>query len=531
MKTLKKVSIIVILTIAIMLLTVVLLVKTGNMASAINKNKEPLPEVEYIINGETVTGNVTVERGTYISIVINYDDEKYIPELFTETDSFAYQIIGNELSILPDSRIGGELLLYAIIIKDGIEIILDPIAIVPVWESNFGEKIVSEANGDGYQITFADDNIISVKTSISMQDGGKTAKVLSNGDGIEDVINISKHGYAGLTLDFEEITVNTVDNANNVSVQTVTNGLDNLQVSAYATRGLSGSGNFIFPYKIYSASDIGLIPSYDGSSIYFKQMNNITIDGGTAWQDSDFQGHYNGKTNTIYVYGINGDSSVLCRYNYGLIRNLTLDIREITTLSGTYTGIVAVKNYGTIYNVKVTTYNYQYPSSDFLERISGIYAPIKTGASLNFGSIAAANYGSIYDCNATIHTLSNFFIGGIVGLNLNGGSVTTCKSELSVLGSQLSVLSLIGGIAGKNNSGGILNNNEGRTLLVYFSITSSNTSVPKIGGVCGGNYSSSSLVYSNVRNSDYAFNVEGYPILLTSAQTVNINDVYGYWGA
>ena len=143
MKILKKATIIVFFSISIMLLAVVLLLQTGNTASAINKNKESLPEVEYIINGETVTGDVTVERGTYISVIINYGGEKYIPELYTDTENFAYDIIGNELSISSNSRIGGELLLYAVIIKDGIEITLEPITIVPVWESNFGEKIVN----------------------------------------------------------------------------------------------------------------------------------------------------------------------------------------------------------------------------------------------------------------------------------------------------------------------------------------------------------------------------------------------------
>ncbi len=528
MKTLKKVSLIVILNIIVILLAFVLLTQNGNTASALENKKEPIAETKYIINGETADGEIYVERGTFITIAVIYDGERFIPELFTDTDSFAYEIIDNEFGISSDSRIGGELLLYAFIIKDGIEITLEPITVVPVWESNFGEKIIKNSDANSFSITFADDNILSVKTSISMQNSGKTAKLLTNGDSIDDVINVAKHGYAGLTFEFDEITVNTVDNLGNVSSQTVTNGSDNMQISAYTSSSLSGNGSILFPYKIYSSEDLDLIPSYDDAYVYFKQMNSIDIYGGTIFQNSDFYGIYNGNSKYIYASANGGNSSIFCSYNYGTIRDFTLSVTNSITLSGTYTGLVSVKNYGTIRSVTVTTTSYSYPTSNFYDYISGNYAPIRTGTSLNFGGIAGANYGIIHTCSVDIETCSNFFAGGIAGLNLEGASIYSCNASLSLLGGYLYSLSLIGAILGKNNSGGSLYNNEGRRLLVYFSITSSNTSVPYVGGVCGANYSNSSIVYGNTRNSSYAFNVEGYPILLTSAQLVNIHNVYGY---
>lgn len=528
MKTLKKVSLIVLLTIVIMLLTVFLLVKTGNTASAINKNKEPLPEVEYIINGETVTGNVTVERGTYISVVVKYDGEKYIPELFTATDSFAYQIIGNELSILPDSRIGGEMLLHAVIIKDGIEIILDPIAIVPVWESNFGEKIINESNVDGYSITFVDENIISVKTSISMQNGGKTAKVLSKGDGIEDVINISKHGYAGLTLDFEEITVNTVDNFGNFSAQTVTNGLDNLLVSAYATRGLNGSGTQTNPYLISSKADLELIPSYDGASKYFRQTTDITLYSSTSSHGEDFYGKYYGNDKYIIIDGVSCANTVFCYDLYGEIDHLRFYVYDLT-LSGLSTSIVCVHNYGVMKNIMVECY-IDSTSGTLEDRIMGLYCAVQVGTLSSFGGLATFNTssGTIYNTFVSINIRCNCITGGIAAINQDGGAIYNCYMDFYVYGMILTQLSRVGGVVATNNNGGYVYYNSIGELFVIFNNQSASTAVPRVGGIIGSNLSPSSRVFVNELRYGGNVMAEGYPTILSDAQRVYINTIYGY---
>lgn len=528
MKTIKKVSLVVFLSISIIILALLLLVQTGNTASAINKSKVSQPKVDYIINGEIACGDVALERGTYISIVINYAGEKYIPELFTETDNFAYQIIGNELSILPDSRIGGELLLYAIIIKDGIEIILDPIAIVPVWESNFGEKIVNESNVDGYSITFADDNIISVKTSISMQDGGKTAKVLSNGDGIEDVINISKHGFAGLTIDFEEVTVNTVDNLGNVSPQTVANGLDNMQVSAYATRGLSGSGTQSNPYLISSKADLELIPSYDGSSKYFSQTDNITLYSSTSSHGENFYGKYYGNDKYIIIDGVSCSNSVFCYDLYGEIDHLRFYVYDLT-LSGISTSIVCIHNYGVMKNIMVECY-IDSISGTFEERIMGEYCAVQVGVLSSFGGLAAINTssGTIYNTFVSINIRSNCITGGIAAVNQNGGAIYNCYMDFYVYGMILTQLSRVGGVVATNENGGYVYYNSIGELFVIFNTSSSSTAAPRVGGIIGSNSSPASRVFVNEFRYGGCVMAEGYPTTLTTAQRIYINTLYGY---
>lgn len=535
-KSIKKVAIITLLCLAIIVLCLVLFVQSSKAAYAFVGDE--FAQGVYIVDGSTVDGDIVVERGTFITIVVSYNGNSYIPQLYTDTDMFACEIEGNVFAIKENSYIGGSLYLYAIITVNDEIITLQPAVVVPVWESNFSEKITSISSHDNYEISFTDPNIVSVKADISMKNG-KTSKVLTNGSDIGDVINIAKHGYADLILDYDEITVNTSDNLGNLSAQTVTNGQDNLSIATYASVALSGSGTKSSPYLIYSLGDLDLLQNYDNTNVCFEQRAAFTVDRAPVSRNHDFLGIYNGNGLCLTVDGLSGVSSIICRYNYGTIQSIIFDIYSYST-SGIYAGVVCVKNYGTILYCMVSTNNAPYPLDlaklisgeqnieDIEATLKGDYAPIKTSA-LGFGGIAATNYGIIQECVACFTIRSNFVTGGIVGANTNNAKVDSCMIwDFYVLGAQVSPLFLAGGAVGNNNSGGYVRNCSRGGFGVIFNTESPNTLVPRVGGIIGNNSSDCYRVFNNTFNNSSYYHVDGYPNLLDSPQRVYIGNVYGY---
>lgn len=527
MTNIKKFTIITLFCVVIILLSVLFIIQNTNVAYALESNKNLAPVATYRVDGSVVTGDIVVERGTFITVTIAYGGAIYEPQIFTDTEQYAYNIEGNIFYLRDNSYIGGELLLYATIVVSDKEITLQPTTVVPVWEKDFSNKIVCTSSATDFAINFTDPDLISVKADIDMQDYGKTSKVLTNGSGLADVINIAKHGYAGLNINYDELVLQTYDNLGNVNEQTVSISDNDLNVVAYATRGLNGSGISGNEYKIATLSDLELVPSYDGSSKYFKQMNNITISSATNFHTQNFYGNYLGNLRTIYVEGLSSSNTVFCKDNYGTIRSLTFAISSFTT-SGVSAGVVCCNNYGKIYSVGVNNSNA--PANPiFSEWITGNYAPIQVSA-LGFGGITAINKSGaeIYDCNISIQIKSNFIAGGVASANAQGGKIRNCTvSDFFVLGGIVSVLFVAGGIVGNNNSGGYVYNCVRKNYMIVFNTASANTSVPKAGGIIANNSSSSSYVYGNTYSNSSIFNVEGYPNTLTSAQRVYIGQLYG----
>lgn len=523
-KKMKKAIVITLLCLAILMLCLLLFVQKNQAANAMEK--DCFTQGIYMVNGSKVDGDILIERGTFITVVVSYDGKEYVPQLYTDTNTFAYDIDGNTFAIKENSYIGGEMLLYGIIMKGDEPVLLQPIVIVPIWESNFEEKIVTVSSHDSYEICFMDTDIVSVKADISMKNG-KTSKLLTNGSDIDDVINIAKHGYADLILDYNEITVNTADNYGNISPQTVTNGQENLNITPYTTRGLSGSGTLLNKYKIYDLEDLELLPNYDGGGKYFRQMNSFTIDRLPYSRNHNFLGIYDGYDKLITVDLASSVGSVFCNENNGTIRRLTFNIIKYST-SGLFAGIVCKKNYGTIYNVTLTTENAPLPPN-FADRLTGEYAPIQVSA-MGFGGITAHNYGTIYNCTVNIHMRSHMIAGGIAGANCQSGKIyNSTVVNFNIMGGLVTSLFAAGGIVGNNNSGAYVYNCSRQNVFVLFDNTSpDSTQIPRVGGIIGSNSANSNCVYGNSYSSSSNFSVEGRVNILESNQRVYIGQLYGY---
>lgn len=490
MKAAKMICLSGIIVLAMLVAALLLFVETKDAAFALKKDETI---AIYYVDGSVADQEVTVERGQFITVSVEYNGEIYLPKLLTNNEKFAYSIDGNVFSINENSYIGGYLLLYAVITVGEEEIYIEPLTVVPVWESNFGEKIINESSYDYYKLSFSDENIISAKTNIKMLNGGVTGKVISDGEGIDDVINVAKHSYAGLSIEFEEVEVTTYDNLGNASVQTATNGADNLSLIAYATLSLSGSGTNYDPYLIGSVADMNLIPSYNTYSSFFRQTADITFDGTpSALVYGNFYGFYTGNAHTIYYNSISDVAALFVHTNRGTITNLKISI-YFCYLNGYYSGGLCAINHGTIDNVSIINPNILVHSVINANSNSVLFC----------GGLVGLNHHRVVYCNVSIVISCKKNTGAIVGEN--NDTISECTMVFyNVIWNSFSNYN-IGGIAAVNNSAGIITYNDIGIVLVFFN-DYSYTALPKIGGAVGTTYNGAlGIALSNTWNLDDFF--------------------------
>lgn len=283
----------------------------------------------------------------------------------------------------------------------------------------------------------------------------------------------------------------------------------------------------------YSDNTTTETTAHNCSGLTFKQTANITYTGtnnytpiGLSVNDDGFQGTFDGQGNTISGIdctgdGLTGEVELLGLFgrNQGTVRNVTLsgcrfasannenfDNDAITVRIGSIAGI----NYrtGTISNCTVTGGTVSRTRTEYAETFETF-----------IGGIAGENSGSITDCTysgsvsgtysgSNINMGCTFHIGGIVGINKNGGSITGCGSDAAVSCSAPNVSGpslSVGGIAGANNGA------HGDTTVsgCFFSGTLSGTG--KTGGSTSyiyigafvGKSINSSIVTNNYYYGDY----------------------------
>jgi len=513
MKAVKMICLSGILVIVMLIAALLLFIETNDAAFALEKDKI---DAVYYVDGGVADQEIAVERGQFITVSIKYNGISYLPKLLVDEDKFAYSIDGNVFSISDNSYIGGYLLLYAVITVDEEEITLQPLTIVPIWESNFGEKIINDSSYDFYSVSFSDDNIVSAKIKIKMLNGGVSGKVLSDGEGIEDVINVAKHSYSGLNIEFEEVEVTTYDNLGNACVQSVINGEDNLNIVTYATLSLSGSGTLSNPYLVSSVADMNLVKDYEGSSIHFRQTRSLTFNGTPSSLASDtFRGYYDGSSYTNSYKNLTGISCCFAEDNNGTIANLKFKIYTTCTFSDYYVGGLCQSNYGIIENVQL------------IDATWLTYSIIRANSTAvaSTGGIAGMNSGTITDCSVRISIISHRITGGVAGIN--NGTISYCTiNRVSILWNSFNNYS-VGGIVGLNYAGSLIYYNDIRTILVMFNAYSS-SALPCVGGFVGKNYENPLDFFLNtVTNFNFTWYFVDSNYQLTTQQASNVNDIMG----
>lgn len=154
------------------------------------------------INDKEYDGIIELKRGENLEIVFKYYDEIYLPNLYVDNDKFNYEIKDNIFMLKKDSYVVDSLILNAKInIKD--KEVFKNIEIKPIFEDNISNCLQINEENEKLEVIFNDKNIISMYTSITMQDKGVTYKTIYNGDDLSDIIEISAHGKYGIIKEID----------------------------------------------------------------------------------------------------------------------------------------------------------------------------------------------------------------------------------------------------------------------------------------------------------------------------------------
>ena len=111
------------------------------------------------------------------------------------------------------------------------------------------------------------------------------------------------------------------------------------------------------------------------------------------------------------------------------------------------------------------------------------------------GGVVGRNYGTVTNCSASgTASNSNFYVGGVVGYNYSGGTVIACYASGSVSGD-----CYIGGVAGRN----------GGTVIACYHALGSVSGNEFVGGVAGGNSDTVTACYWSNYDGDGIGNGSG----------------------
>ena len=177
-----------------------------------------------------------------------------------------------------------------------------------------------------------------------------------------------------------------------------------------------GSGTAGDPYKIATKADLLALAANTGDyGNCFILTADVNLQGqvfttAIIASGADFNGTFDGNDHKITNFTINGGSN-------------------------SYLGLFGNTNtFGSVKNLGLENYS-----------VSGNYY---------VGGLVGMNYGNISNCYSTGAVSGSIDVGGLVGCNSNG-SISNCYSMGSVSGSPSS--SSVGGLVGGNSNGGISN--------------------------------------------------------------------------
>lgn len=278
-------------------------------------------------------------------------------------------------------------------------------------------------------------------------------------------------GYEYVDLEKQKLVLlwenGAVKVTSGIAVQAVANSYASLSrmaapVKALMTASLSVANTAkaaaVEEYYIYTQEELAEIENHLGADVYL--FDTIALTGtwtppgwttGTA--DKPFTGHFYGENNTISNLKVSGGSADagagLFAYNKGTIQDLNLT--NVNVVAGAIVGSIAAQNAGTIRNCHV---------DGFVK--ASTHAATTLGDASFVGGITGANSGVVDRCSADVKVVGLSAVGGLVGYNTNGGSISECWTKGSVnedyYGNPNVNMIQIGGLVGANTSGATINN-------------------------------------------------------------------------
>ncbi len=247
-----------------------------------------------------------------------------------------------------------------------------------------------------------------------------------------------------------------------------------------------GSGTEADPYLVATAEDLQNVSN--NTTSYFKQTDDIDLDGVAFSPIETFTGQYDGDTFTIdnltMESGANG-LGLFARVNApGVIKNVI--IRNASVSGGQWIGILCSTNGN--WEAKGGTFKNCYIFDSAIDGGSSVAA---------FAGVAGGSFENCHAYNVTVEATGSM-IGGISGDNENGGHYSDCTFYGEINGNEQ-----VGGIVGFYNG----NCDESVTIqncVTYGSVTASSNAG---GGLVGTmNWNTSNF---KVENSCSFANVSG----------------------
>ena len=229
---------------------------------------------------------------------------------------------------------------------------------------------------------------------------------------------------------------------------------------------LAGAGTEDAPYLIYTAEQLNVISVFPCDwDKHFKLMADIDLIAytgtdfniiGIDWHNP-FSGVFDGSGHTISNFSYTStDTGYVGLFTYvsgenALIKNLGLIDPNVNAGSGDNIGsLVGWLGEGTITNCYVqggsVTGDWRVGGlvgdNSYGGTITNCYATGSVSGGWAVGGLVGYNRGTITNCYATASVTGRWFVGGLVG---SGGTITNCYSSASVSGNRY-----VGGLVGEN---------------------------------------------------------------------------------
>ncbi len=293
------------------------------------------------------------------------------------------------------------------------------------------------------------------------------------------------------------------------------------------THAWEGEGTQLEPFLISSTDDFDMLAKlvymgYNQSDMYFRQTADLDYEGktftpvGNKNNPQTFSGYYDGLVYAFRNVSYTTDENYAGLFGFvsenGTVQGVTLSGNS--SLSGSIAGGIVANNYGRVSNCRIPEdgqvtisgtqcvggivgYNNGFadgecwatvkgPSSvasfSFTPSVGGIVGNNKDAGSVygyfygqvegagDMGGCVSRNYGQVtgVSMGTIVCTDATSKVGGVVGDNCSGGSVTHCLTN-----------QFMAGVDGVKAAGAIIGNNDGKALLNYY------TNACKFGGING----------------------------------------------
>ncbi len=434
---------------------------SGDYTSLISKLYYNTEQLRWKINDELFESTkVQLPRGySYVVELVSLVNDQVVNTEFVFTDSGNFTFVNSILTIANNALVGYDVVIYPVIASEYLLTI----------EIGFGNDFEwSISNGDIVYVNWSSqETSLTVCFSIINSNGETTLSTKSK------KIEITSYLPKILGTTTVRLKYIVVDVLSTKSL-TFTNGTEFLNVADISVNNLFDGDNTTLYYitcfrhlnNIRYNTWVDRTDDATYTNGNYKLMNDITLSGYWTPIPNMYKGEFEGNNKNIYnlkinVGGENGSYGLFSKLSNGIIKNLT--IRGVTINStamnssssetlniGTLVGFSSgglLNNchvYGNASNKSINVSSYL---NTYVGGLVGFNSTRITNSSVNnidmtvssnAGGIAGINlYYEISDCMVSnlhityVWNTENACLGGVVGINSTGGTVTNCSATAS----------------------------------------------------------------------------------------------------